>query len=259
MTTASLSDCVFCTDAHIYDDSLFHPTSRFYQTVKDARVLILSEWWDPWKAPWAQIQATESWAAFQQFTHERADRGLQTIYIPGNHDTPFRKEWAPYATVTNKWVEEYPDCIYEFHHGWERDFIWGGLGKIPGIAPLAFWIADHLPSLMVPIHTRLFGPTPGTEKPSEAVMDFMARHYLLSPAAISAGVDVLNQDWNLHVGTIHTLWREYAVKTGRRVILGHSHCLWDFDGLIADGGAFYEDKAYLAIDGEKIEIVEIGG
>jgi hypothetical protein len=245
-----MTDLAFMSDAHVYDDSLLSLMTAFYDRMREERprVLILTETWDPWKAPWAQIQATQTWAGFQALTHERADAGLTTVYIPGNHDTPFKKEWAPYAIVTNKWIESYPDCIYEFRHGWERDASW----KWP-LSAIAFWIADHCPSLMVPIHRALFGPTPAETKPNPTIK---GREITLTDVL---QYEAMEQNWNLHVGIIHTLWREYAAKQGRRIILGHSHCLWDFDGLIADGGAYYEDRAWLAIDGEKIELVEIGG
>ena len=65
------------------------------------------------------------------------------------------------------------------------------------------------------------------------------------------------QDWTLHVGTIHTAWRERAAKTKRRLVFGHTHCLWPFDGLIADAGAFYEDKSWFQISRDEIKVLTL--
>jgi len=235
---------IFATDAHQYDDSDLALLTRFYDyvRVKQPRLFILGgDWGDPWKAPWEQILATQSWAGLQSLAHVRADAGLQTVYLRGNHDHSIRQGYLPGATIVNRFI----DGQYEFVHGWQRDVTW----RWP-LSLIAFWIADHLPGLMVPIHSRLFGPTPGAEKPNPQIV---GRPIELADVLL---YEVRAQDWNLHFGLIHTAWREHSNKHKRRVVIGHTHCLWPFDGMIADGGALYEDRSFLEI-GNQVEVITI--
>lgn len=224
---------VWATDAHIFDDRHADLLAEFYEYVDKTKpaTLILSEWADPWQAKWEDILVTVPWSFLQHVVAQRCDEGLQTVYIKGNHDWTIKQRHLPGAVIVNKWLIEYPECTYEFRHGWERDIVW----RWP-VSNIAFWIADHAPWLMLPIYRMLYGPTPTEVK-----------------AAVDEGTTPA-QDWTAHVGFIHYLWQVHADKAKRRVILGHTHNLWPFDGLIADGGAFCEDKAWLEIDHADIAV-----
>lgn len=202
------------SDLHLYDDgscSLVREWAEYVQQRKPDDLILCGDIFDPWKAPWSTILGLESTAIIQTLIRNRADDGLHTFYIRGNHDYGIKPEWVEGAEVVNKVVMG----GMEFRHGHERDVSWAIINKP------AFWIADHLPWLALRIHKMLYGAMPLSQ-------------YTVSPDPLSA-LEMCDR-WNLHVGTIHTLWREYADRVKRRVVIGHCHCAW-VDPLLCDCGS----------------------
>jgi len=221
---------IFATDPHIKDDSRLDFIRCWCRYVTGARpdTLILGgDFYDPWQAPWRDILALQAWAEVQTMIRNRDDAGLPTYYIRGNHDHDCPQ--IDGAEMVNKVIID----GWEFRHGWERDPVW----KYAGISRIAFWIADHCPSLMLPIYKALY-PTPA------------ASLQVVSKSSFDA-LEVAEQ-WTLHTGGIHLLWRQHADSVGRRVCIGHTHCLW-IDPLVCDGGSLSYGQ-WLEIDGEKVSV-----
>lgn len=217
------------SDLHLYDDGsrgLVRAWAEYVQERKPADLILAGDIFDPWKVPWSTILGLESTAILQTLIRNRADAGLLTWYIRGNHDYGIKPEWVEGATVCNKVVMG----DMEFRHGFERDTVWAIIRRP------AFWIADHLPALAVRIHKMLYG-------------EMGLSQYAVSPNPMSA-LEMCDR-WNLHVGTIHTLWRDYADRNKRRVVIGHTHTAW-VDPLLCDCGSLSYGQ-WLEI-GESVEV-----
>ena len=202
------------SDLHLYDDgsrSLVRDWAEYVQEKKPANLILGGDIFDPWKAPWDILLGLESTAIIQTLIRNRADAGLPTYYIRGNHDYQIKAEWIEGAELVNRVILG----GIEYRHGHERDAIW------TVIRGPAFWIADHVPWLALRIHKMLYGEMPLSQ-------------YVVSPDPLSA-LEMCDR-WNLHVGAIHTLWREYADRNKRRVVIGHTHTAW-VDPLLCDCGS----------------------
>jgi len=222
------------SDLHCYDDgsrSLVRAFAGYVQEKKPGDLIFCGDIFDPWKAPWDVLLGLESTAIIQTLIRNRADAGLSTWYIRGNHDHTIRPEWIEGAEVVNKVILG----NMEFRHGWERDAVWAVINRP------AFWIADHLPSVALRIHKMLYGEMPLSQ-------------YTVAPDPLSA-LEMCER-WNLHVGAIHTLWREYADRNKRRVVIGHTHCAW-VDPLLCDCGSLAYGQ-WLEI-GESVEVKTLKG
>jgi len=198
------------SDLHLYCENPFvREWCRYVMGQNPALLVLNGDIADPWKVPWSTILGLQSWADIQTLVRNRDDAGYPTVYIRGNHDYGIKQEYLEGAEILNRF--EIGD--FEFRHGWERDAIWTLINKP------AFWIADHFPALAIRIHKMLYGEM----NPKPAV-----------------SIDALDvyESWNLHVGAIHTLWREYADRNKKKLIIGHSHCQWN-DPLLTDCGALY--------------------
>ncbi len=210
---------ICASDLHLYCENPFvREWTRYVMGQKPALLVLNGDIADPWKSSWATILGLQSWADIQTLVRNRDDAGYPTVYIKGNHDYGIKQEYLEGAEILNRF--EIGD--FEFRHGWERDGVWLTINKP------AFWIADHFPSLAVRIHKLLYGELPTGANPIDALE--------------------LYEAWNLHVGMIHTLWREYADRNHKKVVIGHSHCQWT-DPLLIDCGALYMGQ-WVTIDKE---------
>jgi len=64
-------------------------------------------------------------------------------------------------------------------------------------------------------------------------------------------------EWNQHVGLIHLRARKYAHESGRKLIIGHTHCDIPFDGLIGDCGDMATDFTFIEIEDGEVEVLRI--
>lgn len=196
---------------------------RVIKALNPGLLIFLGDLGDRWKSLWPMILSSWSWSHIHQLVRDRDAAGLETVWVCDNHDHDAKPCYLSGATL----CRSCEDDRYIYRHGWELDWSWGGIGKLPGIAPIAFFMADHLPGLMIPLYNLLFGrrhKTPGQTQPKR--LEF-------------------SQAWSEHVGLIHLRAQSHAKKKGKGVIIGHTHCPRSFDGLMADCGDQVKNFTYL--------------
>ena len=210
---------IVASDLHLYCENPFVREWTRYVTGQNPALLVLNgDIADPWKSSWETILGLQSWADIQTLVRNRDDAGYPTVYIRGNHDYGIKQEYLEGAEILNRF--EIGD--FEFRHGYEMDAIWTVIQKP------AFFIADKFPWLALRIHRLLYGEMPLAKSPI-------------------AALDIY-ESWNLHVGAIHTLWREYADRNHKKLVIGHTHTQWN-DPLLTDCGALYMGQ-WVTIDKE---------
>lgn len=91
-------------------------------------------------------------------------------------------------------------------HGWQWDVFWGGIGRIPGLSSVLFWISTHSPWIMIKLN-RLYTRfrTPFTEKQR------------------TESVPEEKEKWNLAMMYMHGQVRQWAINQKAIVIFGHTH------------------------------------
>jgi hypothetical protein len=225
-------------DLHLWTDEQERNLLELIQEVERVNpdILVMDEVLDLWRRRLRDFPNLCVYQKLRGLVCRRHEAGKSTVYVKGNHDWSVKAEYMPYALLTNFYAVKVGRYNYHFYHGWEWDIAWGGWSGIlfSGIHPIAFFIAKHFPQLMVPIYNCLFGrQSPGQTVPAQSAQDEMWN------------------DWNLHVGIIHLRARQYAAKNRVRVLLGHTHCPTEFDGLIADHGDL-SDRTYTLVTGESV-------
>lgn len=215
-------------DLHICDDSRRFKLSRMFDAIlaENADVTVLAgDIADPWQAPWAYIVVTETWNRLQRMVTELVNRGRLVIWIDRNHDWPACESYLYHAVICGSWRAH--GTRWEFRHGWEFDTQWSGLGWVPGVSPIAFWIASRHPRWMVPIFRFLYGTgrSPGSRKRQ----------------------GTFRQDWTWKIETGHARARLYAKKQEVNLSINHFHCPSPFDGLIIDTGDGVDSFSYVVV------------
>jgi hypothetical protein len=104
---------------------------------------------------------------------------------------------------------------------------------------------------MVPLHSRLFG-TPGEEK-----QGWLTKlQYIFMKESASTELEqqwkLMYDDWNLHIGVVHLRAKKYAHKNRLRLVLGHTHCPSEFDGMLVDGGDLPNDGKFVEINDNEV-------
>jgi len=258
---------IFVPDIHAHDNSIYPKINALCDYIdlhKPKYLIFLGDLLDPWKAPWRELLLLPCWFRIRQTCRERRVDGIgENFLIKGNHDETFKEEWFPEAYVVRKFDFD----IYHCEHGWQKDFIWGGLGRIPGVAPLAFFIADHFPWAMVRVHNFLFGKkgrTPGevkTRAKTLAQMEAGLEDKLRKEGSLTDGEakfivgataqmkESLVQEWTEHIGVVHDRYRRQGRKTGKIQIIAHTHCPhMDVPYLVCDAGDMVDSNTILQIE-----------
>lgn len=223
----------------------------FIAREKPPLLVIAGDNLDRWKASWDDLEKTIFCQELKNLIRERTNKCMMTVTIAKNHDHGIPKRI--FKDVANSyWYYEANNLIatvgkhtYKWMHGWEYDIAWGGIGNVPGIYPIAFWIAEHAPWLMIPLYRRLFGQnsSPGVGRAViESDIPFLAETSL-STEAFEADLE----QWNWHVAMIHDRARADVKKDGIYRILQHTHYPWAFDGMICDGGGFLWDHTFVHV------------
>lgn len=199
----------------------------YIRKVKPEILVLNGDIFDPWKDEWKYILNSTCCKALQDLVVERKNEGLITVYINRNHDSNAKKNFLVGALFRGKY--EYKNIL--FRHGYEFDVVWGGFWKIPGVAPLAFFIADKFPQLMLPIHKFLYG------KNSVAVHEEIPGFSMQE----------------LHVETIQDRAKKYAEKSNKFLAIGHTHNP-KIDGVLIDSGKAQETFVEFRIYKDKLGI-----
>jgi len=204
---------------------------------------------DPWKAPWNTLKRSIFHDMVEDMIAERVRKCLYTIWIDRNHDYRPPKDFfsfgEPYFHICKDYTATIQGKVYKWEHGWEYDITWGGLWKIPGIYPIAFFIAKHAPWLMVPLYNFLFRRnSPGVQRnyidemiSEEQDLERINARLGYLPEFIDSGIE----EWTWHYAIIHDRVRAQVHKDKIIRHIGHTHYPWDFDGLMCDSGAGLED------------------
>jgi predicted phosphodiesterase len=258
---------ISASDFHIEDDSHLDAVLEFYNMVMEEKpnLLVLNgDIGDPWKAKWHDILQTESWVYLRRLTRIRSFEGLKNVCINRNHDYNMKQEHLPFAELKGS----YRVGNFMFLHGWEFDITWRGLGKIWGVAPIAFWLSMNMPKLMIPIYKLLYGnKTPAKEK-EEAITIAGGGISLIEAGGVSMlrwghpedGLEKLDE-WNKHIGIMHGRAMNYAVKNNVVLIMGHTHCPTNYNYKIFDDGDMVDSFSYVYIETNdekpQLETVEI--
>ena len=212
-------------DWHIHDDSRLRVVEQMCDKIAllQPSVLLLSEVADPWRQSWQQILKTQSWCRLQSIVADREAEGLQTYWLLGNHEFNAKQRYLPAAKIVHKYRTA-DICVL---HGWQFDTVWAGVGKLPGIAPVARFISLRFPRLMIPIYRVLLRRSKQT--PGELKQEGFA------------------DEWTMAIETVHARARAYAQKQHCRLIIGHTHCPLRFDGLIADWGDMLDSLTWIQV------------
>ena len=250
---AIIEDAIIASDFHIHDDSHLKQVSTFCDLVdseKPSLLILNGDIGDPWEEPWEAILKTSSWKRLSHTCELRDQMQLETIWINRNHDFNAKWRYLPHVHLRGRYYFEttYQVKTPEFHltksfrimclHGWEFDLSWGGLGFLPGVSELAFWMSTHFPQFMIPTYHLLFGRrTPG----------------MLKKKIIPESRKTVD-DWDLHVGVIHLRARGWARGHNVAVIIGHTHCPTPFDGLIVDSGDMIDSFSYARLKDGNLEL-----
>jgi len=227
------------SDIHICEATDPEDISALVRTViqEDPDELVLNgDIFDPWKSTWEDLSKTAARYILAGLTQWRADRGRKTVYIPRNHDYGAPQWLLPGAEHRSSY--EIPaggtDCLpWRFLHGWEFDLEWK-LGPV-GVSNFAFWLATHKPGLMIPLYRALFGKDTPAQRKNRGFRD----------------------DWNLAVETVHSRARLYAQRHKVNLVIGHTHCPMDFDGLVADTGDLVDSYTYLILETGPVDRAEL--
>lgn len=173
----------------------------------------------------ASLLATLSW--FTYFGNLVKDN-IDVYIITGNHDPTYSNTWIQQLVkesgvhICRSLVIEGPKNGIEFRHGDEFDWIWSGIGFIPGINRFAWWLLDKHPRIAIKAREILgwFGgfKTPRDEKPEK---------------------------YDQHVANIRMRAKERFDKTGNTPVFGHTHSRYA-DAYMYNVGAV-EDQAQYAV------------
>lgn len=238
------------SDFHTWNDNHLDSMIEFCNIVyveKPDLLVLNGDIGDPWKDSWGNITKTKSWITLNRLCADRFVDGLRTVYIEGNHDNNIKKEYLHYVNIKRS----HKEGNYLFMHGWEFDISWRGLGKIWGIASIAFWISIHAPWLMVPLYRLLYGKsTPSKEK--EKAMRTVLELNPFESFEID-GIEGLNE-WSYHIGVMHLRAMDYAIKNNVTLVMGHTHYPTNFNNIVFDSGDMEDSFSYVYIDGEDIEV-----
>lgn len=217
-------------DSHIHDDSRLDVMNELYGIIRAERpnVLVLNgDIGDPYKAKWEDIIATKTWQGLASLVQQRAAIGYKDYYIHYNHDSNAKSSYLPRITLCNR----YQTGNIVVMHGYEFDGYWDI------VHPFAFWMAQHHPKLMIPVYNLLFrGKTPSRLKHGTT-----------------------QEDWNWKVETVHSRARSYAKNHNARLIIGHTHCPWVFDGFIANQGDMEDSFSYVTFNENAITLKTLKG
>lgn len=221
---------IFVTDLHIHNDDTLDDVIKLCEDVRNKKpdVFILGgDILDPWMATWDVLLETQSWKEIKKLVKERYAEGYKTIWFPYNHDYGAKPDYLPGAELK----QSHKEGKWLFLHGWEFDIGWGGMGGLPGIAPLAFWIATHCPQIMIHIFNFLYGKDEKARSLSrmKAIGDY-------------------NDDWTLKVHLLHGRAMQYAKKHKLYLAIGHTHCPTPFNNLIIDAGDGVDSYTHLDIE-----------
>lgn len=248
------------SDFHTWNDDHLDSMIEFCDVVyteKPDLLVLDGDIGDPWKDSWQNITKTKSWKALNRLCADRFVLGLRTVYIKRNHDSNASKEHLPYAEFKGN----HREGEYLFMHGWEFDVSWRGLGKIWGIAPIAFWISIHASWLMLPVYRLLYGKSTPAKMKEKAIEHAIAGVTQTEANGVGMvrwghpedGLEKLN-DWSYHVGVMHMRAMEYAIKKNVVIIMGHTHYPTNYNDQVYDCGDMIDSFSYVYIDGDEVEI-----
>lgn len=243
------------SDAHIDAEDLRYPQinalCNIIELIEPQLLTFVGDFADPWADDWPDIISSRTWRRFWDVCKSRQDLGLETVWIAVNHDYNAQANYLPGVLL----CRSFEDADYIYRHGWEFDITWGGLGRIPGISGLAFFIADKMPWLMKPIYHHLIakkGKTPGQTKPLNAEGKRIADWDKVIKTNWQN--NHLGQ-WSKHIGIVHLRARDYARRKKKPVILGHTHYPLEYDGLIANCGDLKKSFTYIYIKDHKVSLI----
>ena len=233
------------SDWHLWCDDRLDLVKEFCGVVRERKPEVLvfdGDLADEWKGnpgmnPWHVLVTTQSWTEVRRLTQQRANEGLFTVWVRGNHDSAAKDGYLPGVEICDRFMM----APFEFRHGWEFDIVWGGLGGIPGVQPLAWWLAENHPELALNIWQWLHSKT-GADSPRQQMKGMLE-------AEEREEVTLLDE-WTLHVGLIHTRAMQYAMANKVRLVMGHTHNPMSYGDVLYDCGDMENSFSYLWINGD---------
>lgn len=216
---------IVASDLHIDGSDSRYPYIRLLCEIieeEDPDLLVLAgDIGDPWADPWESILASKSWRCLKSLCEKRYHEipMRNTVWILDNHDHNGKKGY-----LGNVWhCRSFEDSRIIYRHGWEFDWTWSGIGRIPGVSRLAFWLSDHFPWLMVPIHKAFFR---------------------------GRGISTSNLS-DLHRAAVLSAARKYGQKRGKVTVFGHIHdailAVTEYGCAAANSGDSVTSMTYLDI------------
>lgn len=229
------------SDLHLHDDSHLPWIQKMCAVCRQVtpEILVLDgDIADPWIGRWSSLMLTKSWTELRALVAERFDAGLLTVWILGNHDSAAKMAFLGSVYLCRKF--SLPP--FEFRHGWEFDVVWNGVGWIPGVKSIAFWLVEHHPDFALRLWKWLNRVT-RTKTPNEqrrcAHDSILTDGYLITSE--------LMDDWNYHVGVIHLRATKYAMDHKVRLVIGHTHRPTNYGSALYDCGDMLDSFSYLDI------------
>lgn len=238
---------VVFSDSHISKDSsnLEQITKLGNKIIynKPDLVVMNGDIFDPWVSKWDEIVKLPAYIELDGMCKNRAARGLPTIYVKGNHDWQIPSFVLPEAIKVGQYKTTIADHPYIFIHSHQFDLVWGGIGSFGFAHDIAFFIADKMPWLMIPLYNALFRQKiPSVKK---ALATGVTR--LIEEKCDEGALNEAMISWNLHFATIQLRASKYAHDKKSRVSIGHTHSPASFNGLMVDDGDMMDSFTYVEI------------
>lgn len=234
------------SDSHISNGANLEQLTKLCNKIRynsPDLVVLNGDIFDPWCAKWDQIVKLPTYEVISGMVKSRSAKGLPTIYIKGNHDWLIPKYILPETTKVGQYKTTIANHKYIFVHGHTFDIVWGGIGTFGFVHDIAFFIADKMPWLMIPLYNCLFR----SKLPSVKKAKASGSVKLIEEKCDEGALDDAMASWNLHYATIQLRASQYAHNKKSRVVISHTHSPASFNGLMVDTGDMLDSYTYVDI------------